>query len=205
LDALSFVTAQLPPTPARVLEVGCGNGELALALDALAYRVTAIDPGAPEGPIFRPVSLESFEDSGRFDAAVASRALHHIADLDGALRKLRRLLVPGGRLIVLDHAWERFDESTARWYLARRPATHRTAHESVEVCLAEWNADHADLHTSKVLRGELDQHFTPRFFAWAPYLHGELGDSVEQEERRLIEAGEIRATGFLYVGERSGD
>jgi hypothetical protein len=38
---------------------------------------------------------------------------------------------------------------------------------------------------------------------WMPYLHTELVGAVdEREERTLIEPGEIRATGFRYVGER---
>ncbi|MGH2714025.1 MAG: hypothetical protein ACRDM7_09120 [Thermoleophilaceae bacterium] len=41
------------------------------------------------------------------------------------------------------------------------------------------------------------------FFAWTPYLHGELGEALEQEELRLIEEGAINGTGFVYVGERS--
>jgi SAM-dependent methyltransferase len=167
--------------------------------------VTAIDPAAPEGPIFRQVSLEEFEGEERFDAAVASRSLHHIADLGAALAKLRGLLVPGGRLIVLEHAWERFDEPTARWYLDKRRALHAHAAESVEASLADWEADHAGLHTAEVMRRELDRCFTGRYFAWTPYLHGELGEAVEREERRLIDAGEIRPTGFVYVGELSRD
>jgi hypothetical protein len=47
-----------------------------------------------------------------------------------------------------------------------------------------------------------DRRFTERFFAWTPYLYGELGGAeVEWEERALIEAGTIRAIGFRYVGE----
>jgi ubiquinone/menaquinone biosynthesis C-methylase UbiE len=97
MDALNFVRAQLPPVPARVLEVGCGDGRLARALDELGYQVVAIDPAAPAGPTFQAVSLDEFADPARFDAVVASRALHHIHDLPGALFKVQRLLVSGGR------------------------------------------------------------------------------------------------------------
>lgn len=43
--------AHLPPVPSSLLEVGCGTGELALALSAAGYRVVAIDPDAPNGEI----------------------------------------------------------------------------------------------------------------------------------------------------------
>jgi SAM-dependent methyltransferase len=204
VDLLEFVTAQLPPAPARVLEVGCGDGRLARALDDLAYRVVAIDPTAPEGAIFQAVSLEEFADPGRFDDVVASRSLHHIADLAGALSKLRRLLVPEGRLIVVEHAFDRLDEPTARWYLEKRRAKDPHAPSSIQACLAEWETDHAGLHGYTAMRRELDQRFTECWFAWTPSLYLELGQALEEEERRLIEAGSIQATGFQYVGDRSG-
>jgi SAM-dependent methyltransferase len=204
MDVLQFVTAQLPPAPSRVLEVGCGDGRLARALDDLAYRVVAIDPAAPEGAIFQAVTLEELADPARVDAVVASRALHHIPDLAGALSKLHRLLVPAGRLIVVEHAFDRFDEPTARWYLEKRRATDLGGPSSLRTCLAEWEADHAGLHGYTAMRRELDRRFTERWFAWTPSLYLELGEGLEHEERRLIEAGSIHATGFQYVGERGG-
>jgi SAM-dependent methyltransferase len=202
MEVQEFVQAWLSPAPARVLEVGCGDGRLARALDELGYRVIAIDPAAPDGEIFQPVSLEEFASSAGFDDAIASRALHHIEDLGGALSKLRQMLVPGGRLIVVEHAWDRLDEPTAHWYLERRRTVDRGAPDSLHDCLAEWEADHAGLHGSAGMRRELDRCFSERFFAWTPSLYGELGDAFEREERRLIEAGAIQATGFVYVGER---
>jgi SAM-dependent methyltransferase len=203
-DLLEFVQAQLPPAPGRVLEVGCGEGRLALAIDGLGHRVTAIDPAAPEGAIFRRVTLEEFSAPERFDAIVASRTLHHIADLRDALSKLRGLLVPGGRLIVIEHAWERLDERTARWYLERRRAAGSGGPGSLPECVETWRNDHAGLHSAADMRRELDLLFSERYFAWTPYLHGELGEALEPEERRLVDSGEIQATGFSYVGERGG-
>jgi SAM-dependent methyltransferase len=205
MDVLQFVTAQLPAAPSRVLEVGCGDGRLALALADLGHRVVAIDPAAPEGAIFQAVTLEEFADPARFDAVVASRALHHIHDLAGALAKLRRLLVPGGRLVVVEHAFDRFDEPTAGWYLEKRRAKGPHAPSSLEACLAEWDTDHAGLHGYAAMRRELDRRFSERWFAWTPSLYLELGHALEQEERTLIEAGSIQATGFQYAGERSDD
>jgi hypothetical protein len=42
-----------------------------------------------------------------------------------------------------------------------------------------------------------------RWFAWTPSLSLQLGEELKREERRLIEAGSIEATGFEYVGGRS--
>jgi SAM-dependent methyltransferase len=201
VDVHAFVAAHLPAVPARVLVIGCGRGELARELADRGYEITAIDPDAPTGDIFRAVSLEDFVDPGPFDAVVASRALHHLHDLAGALAKVTCLLRPGGRFILVEHAWDRLDEPTARWYLERRRAIDPKAPRSLDACLADWNADHGDLHGYAGMRAELDLHFTERLLEWTPYLHGELGESVEEEERALIDKGAIQATGFRYVGE----
>ena len=129
-----------------MLEVGCGEGELARALDAAGYPVVAIDPDAPAGRIFRRTTIEAFDDRGRFDAVVASRSLHHVEDLAGVLDKLVRLLAAGGPLILNEFAWDR-----------REPMT------------AEWEEEHAGLHGYGAMRAELDARFDERVFEWRPY------------------------------------
>ena len=91
-----FVLAQIGDSPTRVLEVGCGEGELALALARAGHSVTAIDPRAPEGPIFRRVGIEEFSDPGKFDHVVAILSLHHVKDLGMALVNVANSLRPGG-------------------------------------------------------------------------------------------------------------
>jgi SAM-dependent methyltransferase len=198
-----FVTEQLPSAPARVLEVGCGRGDLARAIAESGYEVLAIDPDAPAGDLFQAVTLEQFADPEPFDAVVASLALHHVADLPGTLDKIVSLLRPAGRLIVNEHAVDRLDEPTARWYLEKRAVIRPDAPRSLEQCLHDWEEHHAGLHGYAAMRKELDRRFTERFFAWMPYLYGELAGAVtDLEERALIDAGAIQATGFRYVGER---
>jgi SAM-dependent methyltransferase len=142
---IDFVLSQLPPAPARVLEVGCGKGEVALALAEHGYEIVAIDPEAPDGPIFRRTTIEAFADPGPFDAVVASLSLHHVHDLPGALDKLVRLL--RGPLILNEFAWDRRDPMTP-----------------------EWEEEHAGLHGYGAMRAELDARFEERFFEWRPYL-----------------------------------
>jgi SAM-dependent methyltransferase len=206
MEIAAFVQAHIPPVPARVLEVGCGGGDLARELAGLGYEVVAIDPDAPDGDIFRAVSLEEFGDPDPFDAVAAIRSLHHIHELSAAVAKLGRLLAPAGRVVVYEHAWERFDERTARWYVEQRAAhSHAHAHapQTVERCLHDWPEDHRGLHTAATMRAALDSHFRQREFAWTPYLYGEFGPAVTSEqEQRLIDAGTIAATGFSYVGDR---
>ena len=165
-----------------MLEVGCGRGELALALDAAGYDVVAVDPEAPEGPIFRRTSIEKLDEPGPFDAIVAAFSLHHVDDLDAVLDKLRTLL--DGVLIVDEFGWDLLNEATARQY---------------ELDMDDWRNEHADLHGFDRLREGIAKRFTERHFAWGPYFSRHL-DADEDEELRLIEAGEIRPLGFRYVG-----
>jgi len=183
-----FAAAHLPAAPARVLEVGCGDGALASAIARLGHDVLAIDPRAPEGDRFERVTLEDLADPGPFDAVVANRSLHHIHDLAAAVEKIARLLAPGGRLLLHEHAWDVVDEPTQRWYREHGGSS------------ADWRADHAGLHSSEAMLAALAPRFAEVSLAWTPYLHGELGMEPDLEQM-AIESGAIRATGFLYVGE----
>jgi SAM-dependent methyltransferase len=192
VDRNTLIRRELPPPPARVLEVGCGSGELARALAADGYDVVAVDPKAPEGTIFRRTTIEELTGEGLFAAAVASLSLHHVHDLEVVAGRVRSLLLPGAPFVVREFALDRLDEPTARWDYARR---------GLEGGLAEWRAEHDQLHGFAALRSGLDAHFSERSFEWGPYLaEFQPGEGHADDERRLIAVGEIRAVGFVYVG-----
>ena len=204
-----FALLHLPEPPARVLEVGCGNGELALALARIGYSVTAIDPEAPEGAIFRRTRLEEFFGESGFDAVVASVSLHHIDAVDAAFDKIVSLLRPGGLLVLEEFAKERFVGATARWYYHQRQALaavgidEATVSDDFATWLSEWEHEHDDIHPFAELKREIDVRFAERFFGWTPYLFDyRLNDALEPLERELIESGAIDATCFRYVGEQ---
>jgi len=203
-----FLSSWLPVPPARVLEIGCGRGELARALAERGFEVTAIDPNAPDGPIFQLVGLEDFSDAHGFDAVVASVSLHHIEDLAGALDKIASFLPPGGLLVLEEFAKERLAGATARWYYQQRRALAETGRkDTLPENFEEWErqseADLADIHPVSEIRAELERRFAERFFQWTPYLYSHrLDDAVDPLERRLIAEGAIDATGLWYVGER---
>jgi ubiquinone/menaquinone biosynthesis C-methylase UbiE len=193
---VAFVLAALPPPPARVLEVGCGAGKLARAMDSAGYGVLAIDPDAPEGPIFRRTTLEELHDTGPFDAAVASYSLHHIESVDGALDRIASLLQPRGKLLLEEFGWDRLDHATADWYAQQQGTTP-------EPVIAEWRAEHEGLCGYAEMRRALENSFAQHSFEWRPYLYRCLErDDLEASERRAIAQNEIRAVGFRYVGIR---
>jgi len=96
---------------ARVLEVGCGVGELwrenAERIPA-GWHVTLTDrsPGMVEAARAAAPKAQAqvadvhelpFEDAS-FDVAIANHVLYHVADRPRALAELARVLRPGGRL-----------------------------------------------------------------------------------------------------------
>ena len=215
-----FVLHQIGDPPARVLEVGCGKGDLAVALHRAGYSVTAIDPRAPEGPIFRRVGIEEFSEPGPFDHVVAILSLHHVEDIGGALDKIVSLLRAGGTLVVVEFAWDRIDVKTAEWALARLPYASASrkrswlerccrgrahdggdeaGHLHAEAHVARW-AGEERLHGSGQILEKIGRRFIERYFSWWPYLYPDLDDTSEAEELAAIEAGEINATSFCYVG-----
>jgi len=121
-DAVAFVRAALPPVPARVLEVGAGDGALAAVLDGAGYDVVAIDPESGGTGVW-PVALHQLEaKDGSFDAAVAIVSLHHVQPLARSCKRLAEVLKPGAPLIVDEFDVERLDERAAEWWLTQRRA-----------------------------------------------------------------------------------
>jgi SAM-dependent methyltransferase len=212
-----FVRDQLPPAPATVLEVGCGTvGGFVPALLDGGYDAVGVDPEGPEGPDYRRIEFERYEPPQPVECVVASLSLHHVAELDEALDRLAELLIPGGVLVVVEWAWERFDEATARWCFARlaRPAPGHEAgwlhkHEERWVASGQpWDgylrawAEQEGLHPGgEIMRG-LDARFTCRFHTEGPYFFPDLADTSEAEEQAAIDAGVIQASGIRYAAKR---
>lgn len=118
---LDVIGAALPPG-CRVLEVGCGRGEVAAALAGAGHRVTAIDPALPDDVMavrnvrFERVALEAFADQERYDAVAFTASLHHIEALGPALDRAAALLAPGGVIAIDDFDVNAPDDATALWY-----------------------------------------------------------------------------------------
>lgn len=215
-DVADMVLRALPPAAARVLEVGCGEGRLARSMAATGHRIVAIDPEAPQGSIFKRVTIEEFVALEPFDAAVATLSLHHIADLDAAVAKIAGLVVPGGTFVVVEFASDRFDEATAAWalkhlipgtedgWLARRRNEWKAQDGGGDGSrfadyLRRWAASER-FHSAAAMVEACRSHFDEiRLEAW-PYLYPELEGVTREQEIAEIEAGRIQATGFSFVG-----
>jgi ArsR family transcriptional regulator len=111
----------------RVADLGCGEGYLTLEASRWASRVIAVDRSAAvlkrgqalasrrrvRNVIWKRGELERLPmRDASVDVALLSQALHHAADPARALAEAARILVPGGRVLVLDlrehdQAWVR--------------------------------------------------------------------------------------------------
>jgi ubiquinone/menaquinone biosynthesis C-methylase UbiE len=106
----------------RVLDVGCGTGNLLGLLAESGARVDAyagIDPAPPmlriareklrasavRGGVLAATAEALPFANGRFDTAISASTLHDWADPRAGLAEVRRVLRPGGELLLLD--WNR--------------------------------------------------------------------------------------------------
>jgi SAM-dependent methyltransferase len=212
-----FVRAWLPPAPASVLEIGCGPlGGFVPELLGAGYAAVGVDPEAPDGPGYHRIEFERYQPPQPVDCVVASTSLHHVGHLDVVLDQVAAVLVPDGALVVVEWAWERFDEATARWcfarlapqdpesepgWLHRRREDWATAGQPWEASCRAW-ATQEGLHTGKAITRALDARFARRLWTTGPYFFADLLDTTEADEQAAIDAGRIQPTGIRYAGTR---
>ena len=182
----------LPGPPARVLEVGAGDGELAAVLAGAGYDVVAIDPAAAVPAVRRVALHELDEPPASFDAALAVVSLHHVEPLEESCRRLAELVRPGGTLVIDEFDVARFDDRAARWWLRQSGHTADTV---------DGVRDH--LHPVARLCEALEKWFALGEPVPGPYLHRwNLPPGLREAEERLIASGELPAVGARLVGVR---
>ena len=115
--------ALLDPRPGeRVLDVGSGPGYLAASIADLVGPTGAVhglDPspsmnelarrrldGRPWASVDEGDALRLPYPDAMFDAAVSTQVYEYVADIPAAFAELRRVLRPGGRVLVLDTDWD---------------------------------------------------------------------------------------------------
>jgi SAM-dependent methyltransferase len=200
-EPTAFVRANRPPPPARLLEIGAGEGELARTLRLLGYDVVAIDPD-PRGTDVSAVALHELDEpSESFDAAIAILSLHHIDPLRPSLRRLAEVLKPGAPLIVDEFDVAAFDAAAAEWWLAQRRGLGGREEIPAEQ-LVEQHRGH--LHPLDLITDELKLHFTESTPVRGPYLYRwDLSDGHRAAEEELIVSGELAPVGARFVVQRT--
>jgi len=112
---LARVIADLDlPHPARILDAGCGSGRNMVDLTLLG-SVTGVELSPTSvclarernvGEVIEGSVLEMPFDAASFDLAVSLDVIEHLEDDLGALRELRRVVAPGGCLLVTVPAYQ---------------------------------------------------------------------------------------------------
>lgn len=121
--------------PAKVLEVGGGQGELAERMQTeLGARVTFLDQSERMVELARARGILDalvgdaqelpFEDE-TFDTVVAAWMLYHVRDVERALVEMARVLVPGGRVVAVTNSVRHLEE--LRDVLGTKPALFELA------------------------------------------------------------------------------
>lgn len=100
--------AFLPNSPATILDIGCGTGELSHQMTELGHRVLGID-ASPNmiqqaqkqfpGEKFQVANALTFETAQPFDVLFSNAALHWITDHKSLLSQFQKLVKPGGLFI----------------------------------------------------------------------------------------------------------
>ena len=127
-------------------DLGCGAGHITDALAPCVGRVIAVDESGPmlevakqrlaahENVELRVGTIESLPiDDAALDAAVLFLVAHFITDPSRVMAEIRRVLKPGGRLLIVDlmshdrvdyvlqlgHVWQGFDGDQVKEWLGR--------------------------------------------------------------------------------------
>ncbi|MDD7941574.1 methyltransferase domain-containing protein [Actinomycetospora lutea] len=144
----------------EVLDVGSGPGFLLRAI-AEAVGPAGSARGLDPSPAMNAVALARCADvawvgideggaealpyaAGSFDAVVSTQVYEYVVDVAGALVEARRVLRPGGRVVVLDTDWD-----SVVWHAADRELHRRV--------MAAWEEHLVDPRLPRVLPGLLER------------------------------------------------
>lgn len=234
-ETLRFLIRALPAAPLRILEAGAGDGTVAVALAARGYDVTALDesgvgPGPAGGPdAGRVRRIEAdflyYDEEEPYDAVIFTHSLHHMAPAEAALDRARALLKPAGLLIADEHAYDRVNLPTARWYydlesvLAAAGMIPPVEEEEEEGNpLGRWRKEHAHdppLQTGHAMLAAARERFELISVDEAPYLYRSLSGRLEAGDRggrvarrifelesRLVRERDLTAAGLRMIGRK---
>jgi ubiquinone/menaquinone biosynthesis C-methylase UbiE len=200
LETLTFVNANTPLSGLRILEVGCGTGELAAQLQNQGHTVVAIDSSADAvtharelGVDARVVSFSDFEDTS-FDCLLFTRSLHHIASLREALKKAASLLNSSGLLLVEDFSFDEVTPRVAQWcysllglldtsgLLQEAEDTFGRRLLNSRGSFALWKEHHGSIHSSLAMAQAISEFFEKRETNQVPYFYRYVAQMISNNE-----------------------
>jgi len=203
-----FIKRFLSPKRRRILEVGCGTGELAARLSKDGYSVVAIDSDRDSIAAARRLGVNACAatwpdfPNGQFDAVLFTRSLHHIQPLPESIKHAADSLPEGGIILVEDFAYECVDEKTLRWFVGAIRLLEATGSLTVDDeflnkvlsktgSLKAWRQNHEDqLHTPAEIHAQLEKVLGRVIRENAAYHFRYIANAITATDRRdaIIEA-----------------
>lgn len=92
----------------RIIDLGCGDGQLTARLAATGAKVSGVDSSAAMVEAARARGIDAEQASAErlpfpaseFDAVFSNAALHWVRDQDGMMSEVKRVLKSGGRFVA---------------------------------------------------------------------------------------------------------
>ncbi len=142
----------------RVLDLGCGAGQLSVELIAAGATVTGIDVSAAMVDIARErlgaetaIAVGDIGDplpfqTGAFDVVVSSLTMHYVEDWVPTLAEIRRVLAPSGRFTFsTHHPTMDFTRHSPDDYFAKKPVTETWTRAGKPYDVTFWRRTLADM------------------------------------------------------------
>jgi len=203
--------SRLRPAPGlRVLDLGCGRGEVLLACARAGASVAGIDYSRAAvaiseetlagvlGADVRQGDVTHLPwDDASFDAVLSGDVIEHLVPSDGAamLREAHRVLRPGGRLLVHTAPNRLFLDIT--WPLARWPLIWAGHRETVDA-LEHWVTFSKEFHVAEQTLHGLRRSLRRAGFA-APRVW--IDSAIVRDGSHHTTAG-LRDSWFMRAGQR---
>jgi len=225
-SSFDFIALNLKKN-AKVLEVGCGKGELALLLQQSGIDITAIDiePAAIEIAIKNNVNAkvcDIFDVNDTFDVLLFTRSLHHIHHLEKVILHAKNILSPHGKIILEEFDYLNVNASTTKWYYNHLDGLNKVnlVHQSNQPgqdYLQRWKDEHdhtPPLNSGNEMIKQIEKKFKSPTIQKVPYLFRSIEqeiffkpDSINEirqllkEEIELIKTKSILPVGLRLIAE----
>lgn len=225
----SFVRASLSGESPRLLDVGAGDGGLALELADLGFRVTPIDASEKavskaqqNGVRVLQADIRKFQTADRFEAVLFSLSAHHVKPFDQALDRVNEVLNPSGTLLLEEFDVAAIDIPTANWFYDAQGILHAVgavpekdpASDALESRRREHEHDGESLVTGEEMLSAVKARFDLVSVDRVPFLYRYLAKEVAKSltkdfgakffelETSLIRQGRLKSLGLRIVARK---
>jgi ubiquinone/menaquinone biosynthesis C-methylase UbiE len=193
----------------RLVDVGCGGGDLARTLAERGATVLAVEPDPAQAERNRaapPIPGVTFDEAraealpvedGAFDGVIFGRSLHHVpkAAMGSALQEARRAISSSGFVYVMEPVMEGAFSAVLKPF-HDETEVRRQAQEALAASAALFGEEH-EIHYEIVVSFESYEVFTERFAGMSYNSYG--ADAVRSDTvRRLFESGRTTSGEYAF-------